>query len=86
MPVNFFLLTFTNKELPEMRHRIESLAGLEARITWHGNIFTRSLQRSYEWGESGKIGYPSNFTILRDAGWFQISDCTIVQKNANWDD
>jgi DNA helicase-2/ATP-dependent DNA helicase PcrA len=58
---NILSLTFTNKAAAEMRHRIESLAGLEARNTWMGtfhSVFAKILRV-----ESGKIGYPSNFTI-----------------------
>ncbi len=58
---NILSLTFTNKAAAEMRHRIESLAGLEARNTWMGtfhSVFAKILRV-----EAGKIGYPSNFTI-----------------------
>jgi DNA helicase-2/ATP-dependent DNA helicase PcrA len=44
-----------------MKHRIEKLAGLEARNTWMGtfhSIFAKILRV-----EADKIGYPSNFTI-----------------------
>ncbi|MEN2283764.1 UvrD-helicase domain-containing protein [Algoriphagus sp. SE2] len=60
-PFNILSLTFTNKAASEMKHRIESLAGLEARNTWMGtfhSVFAKILRV-----ESGKIGYPSNFTI-----------------------
>ncbi|EAZ81318.1 ATP-dependent helicase [Algoriphagus machipongonensis] len=58
---NILSLTFTNKAASEMKHRIESLAGLEARNTWMGtfhSVFAKILRV-----ESEKIGYPSNFTI-----------------------
>jgi len=58
---NILSLTFTNKAAAEMRHRIESLAGLEARNTWMGtfhSVFAKILRV-----EAPKIGYPSNFTI-----------------------
>jgi DNA helicase-2/ATP-dependent DNA helicase PcrA len=58
---NILSLTFTNKAAAEMRHRIENLAGLEARNTWMGtfhSVFAKILRV-----ESPKIGYPSNFTI-----------------------
>ena len=58
---NILSLTFTNKAAAEMRHRIESLAGLEARNTWMGtfhSVFAKILRV-----EASKIGYPSNFTI-----------------------
>ena len=58
---NILSLTFTNKAAAEMRHRIETLAGLEARNTWMGtfhSVFAKILRV-----EAPKIGYPSNFTI-----------------------
>lgn len=58
---NILSLTFTNKAASEMKHRIEALAGLEARNTWMGtfhSVFAKILRV-----ESEKIGYPSNFTI-----------------------
>ena len=54
-------LTFTNKAASEMKHRIEKLAGLEARNTWMGtfhSVFAKILRV-----EADKLGYPSNFTI-----------------------
>ena len=60
-PFNILSLTFTNKAAAEMKHRIETLVGLEARNTWMGtfhSIFAKILRV-----ESSKIGYPSNFTI-----------------------
>lgn len=58
---NILSLTFTNKAASEMKHRIEKLAGLEARNTWMGtfhSIFAKILRV-----EADKLGYPSNFTI-----------------------
>ena len=55
------VVTFTNASAAEMRHRIESLAGLEARNSWMGtfrSVFAKILRV-----EAPKIGYPSNFTI-----------------------
>ncbi len=60
-PYNILSLTFTNKAAKEMRHRIESVVGSDARNLWMGtfhSIFARILR-----AESEKIGYPSNFTI-----------------------
>ncbi|MBT8326444.1 MAG: UvrD-helicase domain-containing protein, partial [Bacteroidia bacterium] len=58
---NILALTFTNKASKEMRARIESVVGLEARNIWMGtfhSVFAKILRI-----EAEKIGYPSNFTI-----------------------
>jgi DNA helicase-2/ATP-dependent DNA helicase PcrA len=58
---NILALTFTNKASREMRERIHSVVGNEARNLWMGtfhSIFARILRI-----ESEKIGYPRNFTI-----------------------
>ncbi len=58
---NILALTFTNKAAKEMRHRIEKVAGSDARNVWMGtfhSIFSRILRI-----EAAKIGYPPNFTI-----------------------
>lgn len=61
-PFNILSLTFTNKAAKEMRNRVEGVVGIEARNLWMGtfhSIFARILRY-----EAGKLGYPSNFTIL----------------------
>ena len=58
---NILSLTFTNKAAKEMRNRIESVAGPEARNIWMGtfhSVFAKILRI-----EAHKIGYQSNFTI-----------------------
>lgn len=58
---NILALTFTNKASKEMRERIHSVVGSEARNLWMGtfhSIFARILRV-----ESERIGYPRNFTI-----------------------
>ncbi|MBC6409849.1 MAG: UvrD-helicase domain-containing protein [Ekhidna sp.] len=60
-PFNIMALTFTNKAAREMQHRIESVAGGEAKNLWMGtfhSVFARVLR-----AEAGKIGYSSSFTI-----------------------
>lgn len=58
---NILSLTFTNKAAKEMRLRIESVVGAEAKNIWMGtfhSIFAKILRI-----EAERIGYTSNFTI-----------------------
>ncbi len=58
---NILALTFTNKAAGEMRERIESVVGAEAKNLWMGTfhaMFARILRY-----EAERIGYPSNFSI-----------------------
>ncbi len=58
---NILALTFTNKAAKEMKERISSVVGTEAKNLWMGtfhSVFARILR-----AEADKLGYPSNFTI-----------------------
>lgn len=60
-PFHVLALTFTNKAAREMKSRITSLIGNEARNVWMGtfhSIFARILRI-----EGHLLGYPSSFTI-----------------------
>jgi DNA helicase-2/ATP-dependent DNA helicase PcrA len=58
---NILALTFTNKAAKEMKKRIETVVGPEARNLWMGtfhSVFAKILRI-----EAEKIGYPRDFTI-----------------------
>jgi DNA helicase II / ATP-dependent DNA helicase PcrA len=60
-PFNILSLTFTNKAAREMKNRIESVVGPEARNLWMGtfhSVFAKILRI-----EAHHIGYPKDFTI-----------------------
>lgn len=60
-PFNIMSLTFTNKAAKEMRNRIETVVGHDARNLWMGtfhSVFARILR-----AEAHLLGYNNNFTI-----------------------
>jgi DNA helicase-2/ATP-dependent DNA helicase PcrA len=60
-PFSILLLTFTNKAAGEMRHRIESVIGTQAKNIWMGtfhSVFAKILRF-----EGTRLGYTSNFSI-----------------------
>src|SRR3979409_165476 len=57
-PFNILALTFTNKAAREMKNRITSIAGSDARNLWMGtfhSVFAKVLRI-----ESEKLGYPAH--------------------------
>jgi len=61
-PQSILALTFTNKAAREMKERVGRIMGADvARRLWMGtfhSVFSRILR-----AESGRLGYPSNYTI-----------------------
>jgi len=78
-PFNILALTFTNKAAGEMRHRIESVIGAEARNIWMGtfhSVFARILR-----SEAGALGFPNNFTIYDTDDSKTLLRAIVKEKN-----
>ena len=72
-PFSILALTFTNKAAREMKERISTVHGTDARNLWMGtfhSVFARLLRI-----EAPRIGYPANFTI------YDASDTKSLLKN-----
>ena len=77
-PFNILALTFTNKAAKEMKERIATIVGNEAKNLWMGtfhSVFARILRI-----EAHKIGYTSNFTIY-DSDDSQKLVSRIIKEN-----
>ena len=80
-PFNILSLTFTNKAAREMKERIASVQGTEARSLWMGtfhSIFARLLR-----SEAPKLGYPSNFTIYDTTDSKSLIKAIIKEQSLN---
>ncbi|OJV23744.1 MAG: ATP-dependent DNA helicase [Bacteroidetes bacterium 37-13] len=78
-PFSVLSLTFTNKAAEEMRHRIEKIAGTNARSLFMGtfhSVFARILRV-----EAPRLGYPSNFTIYDTEDSRSLIKSIIKEKN-----
>ncbi|MFY0686955.1 MAG: UvrD-helicase domain-containing protein [Cyclobacteriaceae bacterium] len=81
-PFNILALTFTNKAAREMRNRIETVVGPDARNLWMGtfhSVFARILR-----AEAERLGYTNNFTIYDTDDSKQL--IKIIVKELNLDD
>lgn len=80
-PFHVLALTFTNKAAGEMRERIHTLIGDEARNVWMGtfhSVFARILRI-----EAGRLGYPNNFTIYDTTDSKSLIKRIVKEENLN---
>ncbi len=80
-PFRILSLTFTNKAAREMKDRIASLRGQEARNLWMGtfhSVFARILRVDGE-----RLGYPSNFTIYDTQDSKSLMKTIVKEKGLN---
>ncbi len=78
-PFQILLLTFTNKAAGEMRNRIETVVGKNARNIWMGtfhSVFAKILRF-----EGEKLGYTSNFSIYDTDDTKSLLRSIIKEKN-----
>ena len=82
-PFNILALTFTNKSAKEMKERVVSVTGQNARNLWIGtfhSVFARILRT-----ECDKIGYPRNFTIYDTTDTKSLIKTIIKEEGLNDD-
>ena len=80
-PFHILVLTFTNKAAKEMRERIKSVVGAEAKNIWMGtfhSVFARILRV-----EAELLGYPRNFTIYDTDDSKSLLRTIIKEMNLN---
>ena len=82
-PFNILALTFTNKSAKEMKERVISVTGENARNLWIGtfhSVFAKILRTEHE-----KIGYPRNFTIYDTTDTKSLIKALIKEEGLNDD-
>ncbi len=78
-PFSILALTFTNKAAREMKERISTVHGTDARNLWMGtfhSVFARLLRV-----EAPRLGYPSNFTIYDTSDSKSLLKSIVQEQN-----